>query len=226
MNYRTLLAELGFKEEVLGVHEGKVEVPKHSLIAPFEPGYGFPPIIVPLWSDGALPGYIGVVTRWFGGEDRGFIKYYSASQYASEIALTFDQLKAWLTFDFLCNIPDAKEVGSFAESIHLCARDKVEEYFSGCNDYPDLIELSEFKSDLPQFLIGGSNNSQPSWVQPHSAKAEILEQIEQGDFLDAWHGINSPGLTRNETIYLLQKIAPFSGDERFHQLVDCWTEAQ
>jgi hypothetical protein len=224
-NYSSLLADLGFSQQVIDSQDGKVFVPRFSLMAPFDPRYGFPPIIIPLWSNEYWPGYIGVITSWFGGTETGFAKYYSSSQYLAEVALTFDQLKAWLCFDFLCNIPDYEEVGIFAQSIGLCQKNEVEEYFINCTDYPDLKNLPVFMDKLPQFLVGGSCNSQPSWVLPSTNKNEIISLIERKEYLRAWHGINSPGLTREDIVELLEAIAPFSTDVKFGDLVECWIQS-
>lgn len=222
MSYSDLLVQLGFSEEVIDAHNGKIKVPKYSLEAPFDSRYGFPPIVIPLWSDSSWPGYIGLVTNWFDGSEHGFVKYYSNDQYVSEIAMTFDQLKAWLTFDFLCNIPEQSEVEEFAESIGLCPGTKAEHYFKNCNDFQDLKYLDVFKSELPQFLAKGARDSEPLWIRNKTTKENVLQLIENKQFGEAWRHINSSGFSYEDTIELLEKIGPFSSDSRFRLLVDCW----
>ncbi len=222
MGYEILMRELGFEQLILDAYNGKVKMPKYSLDAPFDPVYGFPPALIPIWSSRAWPGYVGIVTSWFGGTEHGFVRYFSEGQTMSEIALTFDQLKAWLAFEFLCEIPDENEVGDFAEAIGLCARDRVEDYFSDCADFSDLIKLDEFKSNPPKYLVNGSRDSQPSWVQQTVNKKEISNLIEIGDYQQAWNCINSPGLERRDIVDLIEKIAPYSNNARFYKLIECW----
>ncbi|NHZ97649.1 hypothetical protein [Massilia sp. CCM 8734] len=225
MNYVTLLASLGFAQEVCDAHLGKIQVPQFTLTAPYKPQFGFPPMMIPLWSDGAWPGYIGVITRWFGGDEAGFVKYYAEEQALSEIALTFDQLKAWLAFDFLCNVPDPDEVGNFAASIGLCAKERVEDYFAHCQEHSDLSALPAFAIGLPKFLLNGEEDSQPGWVRDSVRKPDIETMIAHGQYQQAWHGINSPGLERDEIAALLRLIAPFANDARFDDLATCWTQS-
>ena len=222
MNYGILLAELGFSEALIAAHEGKLPVPRFTLAAPSRRHYGFPPIMVPIWSIPGLPGYIGVVTSWFGGDEYGYIKYYSGEPYASEIAKSFKQLAAWLTFDFHCNVPDPAEVGEFAEAIGLCKKDEVDQYFVDIQSKNDLVKLPVFAADLPNYLGKGEENSCPNWVVPNVSSAEVFSQIEGGNYHLAWCGINSPGLEREEIVQLLDKIAPFAEDDRFADLVKCW----
>lgn len=225
MNYVTLLASLGFAQEVCNAHLGKIQVPEFTLTAPYNPQFGFPPMMIPLWSNGAWPGYIGVITRWFGGDEAGFVKYYAEEQALSEIALTFDQLRAWLAFDFLCEVPDLDEVGNFAESIGLCPKERVEEYFVHCHERADLSTLPEFSNGLPASLLHGEESSQPGWVRDGVHKSDIETMIARGQHRQAWHGINSPGLERDDIAALLTLIAPFANDARFGDLVACWKQA-
>lgn len=221
MSYSELLRELRFPQLIIDAHEGKIAVPKYTLTAPFSPSYGFAPILVPLWSDGNLTGYIGAVTSWF-GVDKGFVRYYSESQEAEEIALTVEQLMAWLAFDFRSNSAEVDEVGEFAQSVGLCPADQVDAYFAGCREPSDLRKLEVFKTNLPQFLIGGPRDPDPLWSRSKMTREAIVSLIERGDYRRAWHGINSPGLSLEDVAFLLKRIAPFSGDPRFKTLVECW----
>lgn len=222
MNYSSLLTELGISPEIVAAHEGKYPVPKFTLAAPPKGRYGFPPIIIPIWSNADWPGYIGVVTSWFGGCENGFVKHYSGSQITYEIALSFEQLGVWLAFDFLCNVPNSSEVGDFAQSLGLFAQDKIEDYFRDCQDYSDLAKLPVFGTKLPKVLSAGPQNGVPDWVLPRTSKAKVLGAIAQGNYHLAWQGINSPGLDRHEIVELLDIISPFASDIRFEHLVECW----
>jgi hypothetical protein len=224
-DYKTLLSDLGFSQEIIAALEGKYAVPSYILRAPFDGSYGYPPILIPLWSNDDWPGYVGVVTSWFGGDEHGFIKYYSEDRYASEIALTFEQLKLWLVFECLCDVPNVKKVGGFAESIGLCLADKVEDYFINCITYRDLANFHAFKAELPKVLSAGKENSHPDWMLRKVSKADVLSAIEAKDYHQAWLGINSPGLERGEILELLEKIAPFAGYRRFDDLVECWARS-
>jgi hypothetical protein len=224
MNYASLLREIGASSQIVSAHEGEITVPKYTLTAPFKAQYGYPPAIIPLWSNADWPGYIGVVLPWFGGAEYEFVKIYSDSGFMSEIALSFDQLSAWLAFDFLCNVPDAHEVGEFAESIGLCSKDDVENYFRDCKDQHDLIKLPVFKDRPPRILTEEAADGRPAWILPKTSKNEIINFIDQGDLRTAWYGINSLNFRSKDVDELIDYISLHSKNAHFLQLVECWRE--
>ena len=71
--------------------------------------------------------------------------FFSEEGFFVEIAKNLEQLKAWLVFDFLCNIPEIEEVELFSESIKFCKSDEIDNIFSECDDVTDLININIFK---------------------------------------------------------------------------------
>lgn len=224
MNYANLLLRLGYAQMVLDAHAGTLKVPRFTLDAPFNPMYCYPPMLIPIWSVAGWPGYIGAMTDFFGAGDRGYAAYYSEDGDVSELANTIDQLKIAMAFDFYREAFDGlEEVGAFAEAIGLCPKDGLAEYFQGVIEVADFSKFKEFQGDPPRSVSHG-DSCQPTWVSPMS-KDEIEAAIEGGEYLKAWRGINSPGVTHLEIVKLLPQIAPFANDTAFDALVQCWLDA-
>jgi hypothetical protein len=152
MGYIEFLSKNGFPQNVVDIAKGLVKVPDYTVQASADLSFGFPPVLILLWSNPGWPGYIGIAKHWFGNRPDTFVQFYTAEYSFVEVARNFDQLKAWMVFDFLCNVPAPEEVSEFAESIGFCAANDVDDIFSDCEDISDLAKLSVFKDDLPAVI--------------------------------------------------------------------------
>jgi hypothetical protein len=70
MNVKTALETLGLPDALVACADESIGTPICTLQAPAE-WYGFPPALIPIWSDGSWPIYIGYWKHWF--VDRGEI---------------------------------------------------------------------------------------------------------------------------------------------------------
>jgi hypothetical protein len=60
MDYVDFLRKHGYSKEIVRLAEGGIDIPKYTFKAPADPVFGFPPVLIPLWSNSAWPGYIGI----------------------------------------------------------------------------------------------------------------------------------------------------------------------
>ena len=228
MNYKKLLKSEKYPKEILDIFDGTVEVPDFTIEAPINPDFGFPPALIPLWSNGSWPGYVGLVKHWFGDKPDIYVQYYSELNSYVEIARDFEQLKAWLVFDFLCNVPAPDEVGRFAESIGFCSAEKVENIFSDCDDISELRRLQIFNRDLPAVIEKGEEYGEPEWVMETISSDEIHNLILSGKLENAWYQLNSSILDNDKTLNLLKEMSSCieDADKRssFDGLINCWSE--
>jgi hypothetical protein len=224
MNYKILLANNGASSTLLSIFDGEIEVPHFTLEAPVNPSFGFPPILVPLWSNGSWPGYIGVVKDWFGDRPDIYVEFFSELGSFTEIAKTFEQLQAWMVFDFLCNVPASDEVERFAESIGFCDADDIDDVFVDCDDVSDLALLDLFKGNLPAAVDDSEGEGVPEWHISPLNKADIRSLISNGSFEKAWYALNCSKLEISETKLILDELLHVIGDkkEQFSQLINCW----
>lgn len=226
MDYVGFLRKHGYSKEILQFAEGGVEFPKYTFEAPADTVFGFPPVLIPLWSNSAWPGYIGIAKHWFGPIKESFVQFYVEDFSFVEIAKNVQQLKAWMVYDFLCNIPDKNEVGDFARSIDFCAPEELESVFEGVSDILDLTKLSAFSSDLPAILKDPGQGGKPEWTVGASRFDETQSLIDRGFYEDAWYHINSAFTGRAETIKFLSALCPHAKQgNAFRDLISCWTES-
>lgn len=224
MTYIDFLIQHSFPEEVILIAEGKVNVPRFTVSAPADLIYGFPPGLIPLWSNSSWPGYIGLMTQWFGDTRHYFVKFYVECHSFTEIARDIEQLKVWMTFDFLCNVPDADEVGRFAESIGLCRGDELEDMFAKCQTVHDLIQIPCMNSAPPHGIM---DKSRAIGANQSEDISHIYELIEQRDYHSAWQSLNSRPFKHETVVGILDALAPHSMDtKRFNDLIQCWLHAR
>lgn len=223
MGYIDFLEKNHYPIELVRIAKGLVDVPLFTVQAPADMSFGFPPVLIPLWSNASWPGYIGIEKHWFGDRPGSFVQFYAEDYSFVEIARSVDQLKAWMVFDFLCNVPASDEVGNFAESIGFCAADSVDEIFAGCESVSDLAMLEIFKNNLPSAVSGSDQFCGPNWVVEKSDSAEISHLISSGLYEDAWYRLNSVAVDREEILNVLNMLSAHVPDKHgFMQMMDCW----
>lgn len=224
MGYIEFLSKHGHSQDLVNIAKGLVEVPDYTVQAPPDLSFGFPPVLVPLWSNPSWPGYIGIAKHWFGNRQDTFVKFYADGFSFVEIARNLEQLKAWMVFDFLCNVPAADEVGRFAESIGFCAADDVENVFSDCEDVSDLAKLDVFKNDLLPVIGKGEEFGDPGWLMGTSGVAEIRGLISAGQYEHAWYQLNSTAISRPEVTDILNTLSlHVTEKDAFKDLIACWS---
>ena len=226
MSYIEVLSKNNYSQGLVDIAKGLAIVPDFTVQAPADTSFGFPPVLIPLWSNASWPGYIGIAKHWFGGRQDSFVQFYAAEYSFVEVAKNFDQLKAWMVFDFLCNVPAPDEVGEFAESIGFCSASDVDDIFSDCENISDLAKLSVFKGDLPAVIEKGEGLGDPEWLVKASGVAEIKKLVSSGQYEDAWYQLNSSVISKGDVLNILNELVPYTNDSvAFKGLVSNWVEA-
>ncbi|WP_146118150.1 hypothetical protein [Pseudomonas poae] len=92
MNFKAALEALALPDTLLACADGRISPPIFTLDTPAQ-WYGFPPALIPLWSSGSRPFYIGYWKHWFVDREPCFVKMYVAAGHLTvEIARTPAQL--------------------------------------------------------------------------------------------------------------------------------------
>lgn len=91
MDYQSLYEKLGLPSAAVRIGRGVVPHPSPAVRAPFE-CYGFPPALIPLWSDGSGPTYCGYWRHWFADRRRTIVYHYVEEGRAYEVARDIEQL--------------------------------------------------------------------------------------------------------------------------------------
>lgn len=227
MNYQELINKIGYSNEVVKIARGDVIVPKFTYEAPFDPAFGFPPALIPLWSCSSWPGYVGIVRDWFGDNADSFVQFFIEEHEFVEVAKNLEQLKAWLVFDFLCNVPAPDEVERFAHSIAFNGKDDVEGYFAGIDDTSDLAKLDVFKSDPPAIFAVSEEKAMPLWLEKSEQTCNLIELLDKGEMAQVWKVLNSNMRDRGEIKNILVKMSEKNSEDSslFSDLTKCWLDS-
>src|SRR6516165_4324004 len=101
-HYEVLARSLGIPEIAISIARGDIEIPVATYRAPAG-DYGFPPALIPLWSDGSMPEYIGYWQHWFVPRKPVLVKCdVESGYYVTEIARSFDQLLRPIALETMC----------------------------------------------------------------------------------------------------------------------------
>ncbi len=93
--YSSIYRDIGVSDLLASVAAGEVSLLSPDLQAPFGP-YGFPPGLIPLWSESSVLRYVGLWWHPFSGREAAFVRYSVAGHYpVREIARTETQLFAY-----------------------------------------------------------------------------------------------------------------------------------
>lgn len=144
-----LLHSLGMPDWLVRCASGDITPPEFTFDFPCRLDYGFPPAVLPIWSESAGPSYIGVLHHWFGDRKTTFVEYHLETKRFTEFARTPDQLRFRIVFDLLCNVPDSEEVAEFADALGLCPLDEFEDFFAEFEDEEEIVHHPVFQDSLP-----------------------------------------------------------------------------
>ncbi|GLR11375.1 hypothetical protein GCM10007907_01650 [Chitinimonas prasina] len=146
-----LYRELAFPIEAIGLATGVIRIPNGSDEQPAR-CYGYPPALIPFWSnpDGMM--YTGLWKHWFGTRKPTFVQSYVNVFYRStEVARTFEQLSCYLLLNEI-SIFDVKsaEVKQLATELGVKNIELIEDISLETGDDPmALLQLREFLVDAP-----------------------------------------------------------------------------
>lgn len=238
-----LLRMLGMPNWIVRCARGEIAFPDFTVDVPCNFSYGFPPALLPLWSYSSGPSYIGVLHHWFGHRKTTFGRYDIETRQLTEVARSPDQLRVWIVFDFLSNVPDADEVAAFAESVELCTPSELGAFFEHYDEVKELVKHPVFKGRLPldmaqTFTSGYSGdfpNDQsdlrrycqsevsmkdrdqfaniPPWFGERDKPELFRELLDSNDYSGAWFCLNSIGWKYSQAKLALRELSDVSGIE-------------
>jgi hypothetical protein len=157
INYSRVYDAVELDSTLREVASGRVRVPLMRVRTPFA-SYGFPPALIPLWSDGSAMTYVGLWKHWFAPRRATFVECHLEEDCrVYEIARSPAQLLHVLGLEILCvNEGDRGELEDFAGrcggGIDIDALERVA-WRSG-DDPSGLLELPMFRHDPPLSMCG------------------------------------------------------------------------
>jgi hypothetical protein len=235
-----LLQSLGMPDWLIQCVAGKIAPPEFTFDVPCRLSYGFPPALLPVWSNSAGPEYLGVWHHWFGNRQTTFVRYHVETACITEIARTADQLRAGIVFDLLCNVPETDEVAAFAGAIGLCQPSELDSFFADYQDESELALHPLFAGNPPRrlatvpddyrgdFAVGSVDLNRycdleipgdvvakatyaPPWFGAEDQAEVFRSRFDSGDLQGAWFCLNSGGWIASEMKAALKRLTTASG---------------
>lgn len=149
--YDKILATLELPRSIRRCASGDIRPPIIGWEAPAA-WYGFPPALIPIWSDGSRPTYIGYWKHWFVQREPTFIRMYvGARRMAVEIARTAEQLFSAVVIKAI-GIDDGigEEVRNFGRQVGLNNLSEMDAVSRVTGDDPrGFVELQAFRDHTP-----------------------------------------------------------------------------
>jgi hypothetical protein len=187
-NYRKLLARLGASTALCNCQDGVIKAPMATLDAPFG-WYGYPPALIPIWSDGSSPSYLGIWKHWFIEREMTYVETYLESGCRStEIARTEDQLFSYVII-LAITAHDGISPGivDFAKRTGVNNLDEIDQLTLDIGDNTrGFSRLPQFASKTPLEMIteakkydGEFPSEQDSLTLPWAEKTCSFEYKEQ-----------------------------------------------
>ena len=142
---------LGLPWQLVSCATGDIQTPLPDLAAPAA-WYGYPPALLPIWSGGSGPRYIGYWKHWFSKRRPSYVEMFVGSgRMTLEIARTPQQLYSVIAIDAIgLEEGVGATVGTFAEQVGLENLDEIDRVSMATGDDPlGLAAIGEFQSQTP-----------------------------------------------------------------------------
>jgi hypothetical protein len=188
-SYKKLLNHLGASKTMCLCHDGIIKLPIAYFESPFD-WFGFPPALIPIWSDGSSPSYLGIWKHWFTDRHLTYVEMYvEQSHRVFEVARTEDQFFCRsLIYAIIAADGVTSAVKNFANEIGINNLSEIDELTLNTGDDPKkFIRLPQFVSKTPLETIGdakaydgdfptGDFSKSQSWLRK-TCTFEFNEQI-------------------------------------------------
>ena len=183
IKYQKVLSSLGVDEKIKKIASGEISVPMFGSEAPAY-WYGFPPALIPLWSNGSRPKYFGIWKHWFLDRQPTYVEMLiAADRLTIEIAQTAEQLFCFATISAIVEEDGiTSEIEKFSNLVEINNLGEIDTFTSTNGDN------AKYFSNLPQFstqtpLKSISNTSDYKGDFPFiSASRQIINLDKSSEF--------------------------------------------
>ncbi|BCU78003.1 hypothetical protein [Luteolibacter sp. LG18] len=176
--YLELLETIG-SPRLAACAAGLAGVPLPAYRAPAE-WYGFPPALIPIWSDGSGPNYLGIWKHWFTPRPPSFVETsVDAGHRTVEIARTEEQFLAYIAIASM-TVHDGVHAGlqEFARRTGIPNLQELDEGTATSGDDPAAFpHLSTFASAIPLESASASSYD-GTFPVPGSASTAMASSFE------------------------------------------------
>lgn len=170
--YAAVYDLLALPDALRGCATGAIALPSAFAEAPAW-WYGFPPALVPLWSETSSPCYFGYWKHWFVEREPTFVQMYVESSLVLEVARNPGQLFALAAIRAIVECDEVSpRVEAFAAAVGIDNLGQIDTVSLDTGDgMPGLAGLDQFAADLPRACLpeAGDYNGQ----YPASARTPV-----------------------------------------------------
>ncbi len=195
--YAKVYEDLDLSRPLIDCALGRVDSPVMGLESPAG-WYAFPPALIPLWSDGSRPTYIGAWKHWFIDQARTFVKMYVASERLTvEIARTPEQILSVVAM-MAISVDDGIEptLEKFAKEVGLKNLAEIDEVSLNSGDDPKgFTNIGCFATKTPLESVSDKQNydgdfaisdlsegtdwmNQACWFELSESFREVIHEIK------------------------------------------------
>jgi len=149
--YADVLSMLGLPAPVARCAEGSIRPPLPELESPAA-WYVFPPVLIPMWSDGSSPSYIGYWKHWFLDREPSFVRMYvEGHSPVEEIARTPEQLFCAVAMTAISSVDGIDEdLRAFANAVGIDNLAELDRVSGQTGDDPKgFVEIAQFATNTP-----------------------------------------------------------------------------
>lgn len=192
--YDEVYEMLGLPEGIRSLSLGKLGIPRGVVEQPAR-CYGFPPAMIPIWSEPDALIYTGYWKHWFSNRLTSFVRLYvNVACRVKEIACNAEQFFQYIVLQEITFAEGlTAEVAEFSKSLGVENADELDQLSIDSGDDPKgLLALSEFKALAPLICFDDQRLYENNF--PHrgmklnyesmseSCSLELNEQLEK-DFI-------------------------------------------
>lgn len=183
-NYLKLIASLNLNSLIGSCMSGEIACPMEGFDAP-PYWYGFPPALIPIWSRGARPKYLGIWKHWFVQRDISFVEMYVASgRMTYEVARSSEQFFSYVVLSAIVEADGlTPEIEHFSKLVAIENLDDIDQVSIESGDSPvGFQKLMQFHSNVPLNCVSDFDSYSGSFpvVLPngYSARLENASEFE------------------------------------------------
>lgn len=191
--YQKVFEVLGLPKPVIECAAGAISCPMEGWAAP-PFWYGYPPALLPVWSQGSRPKYWGYWKHWFCDRKPTYVQMYiAADSLTLEIARNTEQFFAYSILSAIVEEDGVTpRIEEFSQEVGINYVEKIDELSCKTGDNPEeLIALESFRKDPP--LVCFSSLLRYYGDFPHELSYQDLEwtkfacefEVDE-EFLDNW----------------------------------------
>lgn len=149
-HYDALLRAIEMPDRLIELAAGQITSPVYGVESPAS-WYWFPPVLIPICSDGSSPSYLGIWKHWFVDRPISFVRFYAEWGGTFEISRTVEQFFCTLIISALSLEGEVtSEIEDFAAKVGVDNLDEIVEVMIKTGDNPNGFHtITEFHNDLP-----------------------------------------------------------------------------